>query len=70
MSMKKKGCPLLVQSDTYTSLYIPGESSTKTYFLDCLEEKCAAYRGCGAQNGVCDKFGTDIWYEENEGTKK
>ena len=45
----RKGCPLLVQSDTNKSLTVSGQSWTRTYFLECLGEKCAAYRrgyGC------------------------
>lgn len=48
-----KGCPLLIQSDTYPSLTIQGESHTRSYMLECIAEKCAAYR---ADSGFCDKF--------------
>lgn len=50
---KRKACPLLVQSDTNQSLTIQGESYTRTYFLECLGEKCAAYH---IQDGFCEKF--------------
>jgi hypothetical protein len=69
MSKTKKGCPLLSESDTRTSFTIAGESSTRTYLLCCIEEKCAAYRRSGVQSGVCAKFGTDIWYEESESVR-
>lgn len=55
-----KGCPLLIQSDTYPSYTMPGESHTRAYMLSCVEEKCAAY-----QNGKCMKFESDI-YLKNE----
>lgn len=51
--MKRKGCPLLIQSDTKTSMTISGESYTRTYMLECLGEKCAAY---GVQDGFCERF--------------
>ncbi len=51
--MERKGCPLLVQSDTTPSLTMTGQSWTRTYFLECLGEKCAAYH---AQDGFCKKF--------------
>ncbi len=51
--MKRKGCPLLVQSDTSASLTVQGQSYTRTYFLECLGEKCAAYRW---QGEFCEKF--------------
>lgn len=46
---KRKACPLLVQSDTNLSMTVSGQSWTRTYFLECLGRKCAAYRagyGC------------------------
>jgi len=55
MVKRYKGCPLLVQSDTYPSLTMKGESHTRTYFLECLAKGCAAYR-----DGVCDKFQTTV----------
>lgn len=45
----RKVCPLLVQSDTNPSYTVQGQSWTRTYFLECLGEKCVAYRkelGC------------------------
>lgn len=55
--MKKEfiGCPLLVQSDTYPSMTCAGESHTRTYFLECLKEKCAAYKW---QDSFCERFQT------------
>lgn len=52
--MKRKGCPLLVQSDTNPSLTVSNQSFTRTWFLECLGEKCAAYH---EQDGFCGKFG-------------
>lgn len=43
--MKRKACPMLVQSETNPSYTIEGQSWTRTYFLECLGEKCAAYHG-------------------------
>lgn len=51
--MKRKGCPLLVQSDTNPSMTVQGQYWTRTYLLECLGEKCAAYH---SQDGFCDKF--------------
>lgn len=51
--MKRKACPLLVQSDTNRSLTVEGQSWRRTYFLECLGEKCAAYHH---QDGFCEKF--------------
>lgn len=59
--MKRKGCPLLVQSDTNPSLTMTGQSWTRTYFLECLGEKCAAYH---AQDGFCEKFQETVTVEE------
>lgn len=53
--MKRKGCPLLVQSETNPSLTMKGQSWTRTYMLECIGEKCAAYQG-----GMCDKFQTNV----------
>lgn len=50
--MKRKACPLLVQSDTNPSLTMAGQSWTRTYFLECLGEKCAAYH----PSGFCERF--------------
>lgn len=50
---KYKGCPLLVQSDTCPSMMITGESHTRTYMLECIAGKCAAFR---ADSEFCDKF--------------
>lgn len=51
--MKRKACPLLVQSDTNPSMCVNGESHTRTYFLRCLGEDCAAYH---TQDGFCEKW--------------
>ena len=53
--MKRKGCPLLIQSDTNPSMTISGQSWTRTYMLEWLGEKCAAYH---CQDGFCEKFQT------------
>ena len=57
--MERKGCPLLIQSDTNPSLTMAGQSWTRTYMLMCVGEKCAAYQG-----GFCDKFQTDVILKE------
>lgn len=49
--MKRKGCPLLIQQDTNPSMTISGQSWTRTYMLECIGEKCAAY-----EYGFCKKF--------------
>ena len=51
MPDKMKACPLLVQSDTTPSLTISGESYTRVYFLQCIGDRCAAYK-----DGCCKKF--------------
>ena len=53
---RRKGCPLLVQNDTNASMTIPGESHSRSYFLECLGEKCAAFN----RNGICGRFGTVV----------
>ena len=62
----RKACPLLVQSDTNQSCTVSGQSWTRTYFLECLGERCAAYRaGFG-----CLKFDdnpVDLKEEERNG---
>nr|DAO50969.1 MAG TPA: hypothetical protein [Caudoviricetes sp.] len=55
--MNRKGCPLLVQSETNPSMTITGQSWTRTWFAECIGEKCAAYQG-----GLCDKFQTDVTF--------
>lgn len=50
-----KGCPLLVQSDTSPMMTVPGESHTRSYLLECLGEKCAAFF-----NGTCKKYFTAV----------
>lgn len=54
--MKHKGCPLLIQTDTYPSMTVQGECHIRAYFLECLAEKCAAYK---QQDGFCERFQTD-----------
>lgn len=63
--LKNKGCPLLLQSDTHPSLTMRGESHTRSYFLPCLERKCAAYK---FENGSakCLRFGTAVYYRTAE----
>ena len=64
---KYKGCPLLVQSETYPSLMVPGKSRTHTYMLECIAEKCAAFH---TQDAFCEKFQTCVKLpsgEEKEG---
>lgn len=53
MEMKRKGCPLLIQSDTNASMTISGQSWTRTYMLECVGERCAAYH---TQDAWCEKF--------------
>lgn len=55
-----RACPLLVQSNTEKSLTIPDTSYTRTFFIECLGDKCAAY-----QDGVCAKFGGKVTYEDD-----
>jgi len=50
--MKLKACPLLVQSDTTPSWTVGGECHTRTYFSECLGEKCAGFVG-----GHCIRLG-------------
>ena len=57
--MKRKVCPLLVQSDTNPSLTLAGQSWTRTWLSECIGDKCAAYQG-----GFCDKFQTDVVLKE------
>lgn len=59
--MKRKGCPILVQSDTYPSYTMAGESHTRTYLLECVGEKCAAY-----QDGWCQRFETPVELKEEK----
>lgn len=61
--MKRKACPLLVQSDTEPSLIMQGASYTRTFFLECLGEKCAVYV---QQDGFCKKFQSTVIIRENE----
>lgn len=55
--MKRKGCPLLIQQDTNPSMTITGQSWTRSYMLECLGEKCSAYKLCDGK-GICMKFET------------
>ena len=61
--MNRKGCPLLIQSDTNPSMTITGQSWTRTYMLRCAGEECAAYH-----NGMCGRFQTcvDKMEDKNE----
>lgn len=66
--MKRKGCPLLIQSDTNPSMTVQGQSWTRTYMLQCVGEKCAAYH---TQDGFCERFqGTVVLREEKDDAKK
>lgn len=56
--MNRKGCPLLIQSDTNPSMVVTGRSWTRTYMLECIGEKCVAY-----QDGICDRFKNDVVLE-------
>lgn len=60
--MNRKGCPLLLQSDTYPSLTMRGESHTRTYMLQCVGEKCVAYHG-----GFCKKWEYQTAQKERDG---
>lgn len=65
--MKLKKCPLLVQSDTNPSNLRNGVSWTRTYFLGCKGEECAAfYFEKGRRR--CRKFDTvlEIYEDEKE----
>lgn len=53
--MNRKGCPLLIQSDTNPSMTVNGQSWTRTYMLRCVGQQCAAY-----QDGFCRKFQTAV----------
>lgn len=55
--MKRKGCPLLIQSDTNPSMTVSGQSWTRTYMLECIGEKCVAYK---RQYMFCEKFQTRV----------
>lgn len=55
--MKRKGCPLLIQSDTNPSITVTGQSWTRTYMLECIGEKCAAYK---RKDMFCEKFQTRV----------
>ena len=61
--MKRKVCPLLVQSNTEPSLTIQGASCTRTFLIECLGEKCAAYI---QQDGFCEKFQSAVIFRTNE----
>lgn len=61
--MKRKGCPLLIQSDINPSLTVSGQSWTRTYMLECIGERCAAYR---AKNGFCERFEATVVLKERE----
>lgn len=64
---KRKVCPLLVQSDTNPSCTVTGQSWTRTYFLECLGNKCVAYRaGYGCLR--FDDNPADLNEEEEHGT--
>ena len=55
--MNRKLCPLLIQSETNPSMTIEGQSWTRTYMLECIGEKCAAYNEA---HGTCERFYTSV----------
>lgn len=59
--MKRKVCPLLIQSDTNPSFRVEGQSWTRTYFLECLGNKCAAYH-----DYFCNRWETSVRLKEVE----
>lgn len=61
--MKRKVCPMLVQSDTRLSWTIQGEQYTRTYLHECVGEKCAAYE---KQSGFCYKFNSIVILKKEE----
>lgn len=65
--MKRKACPLLVQSNTEPSLTIQGASYARTFFIECLGEKCAAYI---QQYGFCEKFQSTVIVRTNPADKE
>lgn len=65
--MKRKACPLLIQSDTNQSLTMAGQSWTRTYFLECLGEKCGAYH---SEDGFCEKFQGIVTVKEAAGEEQ
>ena len=54
--MKRKKCPLFIQSETSPSLTVKGQSRTRTYMLECIGEECAAYH----DGGMCVEFHTNV----------
>ena len=65
MNMKLKACPLLPQSDTSPSFTVPGESHMRTYFLQCLGNKCATF-----VDGYCTRFNNNIVMKEEDDNEK
>ncbi len=63
--MEYKACPLLVQSDTTPSFTLKDAVYTRTYFLECLANKCAAY-----QIGMCQRFNTTVIYPQTNITER
>ena len=65
-TVERKGCPLLVQSETNPSLTMAGQSWTRTWFLDCSGPACAAWDEVTHE---CNRFGTcvDIQKEDKDG---
>ena len=55
--MNRKLCPLLIESEVKPSLTIEGQSWTRTYFSECIGEKCAAYNEA---HDTCEKFYTNV----------
>lgn len=47
----------MIQSDTNPSMTVQGQSYTRTYMLECIGEKCAAYNEA---HGTCERFYTNV----------
>jgi hypothetical protein len=58
-NLNRKGCPLLIQSDTNPSWTVAGETHTRTYFLQCIGEKCVAFEA-----ESCKQFHTSTILKE------
>lgn len=65
MDIKRKGCPLLVQSDTNPSLTVRGQSWTRAYMLPCIGSKCAAFCVKKGLRGYCKQFDTYLATYDN-----
>lgn len=63
--MKRKACPLLVQSNTEPSITMRDASYTRTFFLECLGERCAAFVQ-DEFGAFCKKFQSNVIIRANE----